>query len=127
MTDYLTFYGVPAPVSFAYPGGPYAGNIVSLLKDLGFRYARTTERACWNRDTSDPMRLPSYGISQNDMELFKKALENCQPGEAAVFTFHGIPDIVHPWCNNTEEFFIECLELLVKMQFRCCAMKDFAC
>lgn len=125
MMDYLSFYGIKEQVSFAYPGGPYAGNIVPLLEDLGFRYARTTEKFCWDKETTELMRIPSYGIAQDDMALFTEALESCQENQAVVFTFHGVPDIVHPWCNNTPEFFTACLDLLKEKGFRCCAMKDF--
>ncbi len=122
---FLADSGVPAPTSFAYPGGPFAENIVPLLRERGFTAARTTEPRQWEKAADDPMRIPAFAISKNDRLGFFSAVSRCRENNAVVLVFHGVPDTVHPWVNNTPECFREMMEYLRNEKFRVLSMRDF--
>ena len=118
---YITGSGVPAPVSFAYPGGPYAANAVGVLREFGIRYARTTESGAWDREKSDPLRLPIIG---NFDRAMKTAAEH--PDQAVILLYHGIPDTVHPRVNTKPEVFEKQMNLLHDNGFRVISIREFA-
>lgn len=120
-------YGIPEPVSFAYPGGPYAANAVEVLQECSLKYARTTEPGLWEPGKSDPMRLPCFAISEDRKENFHEAVKLASANEnaAAIILYHGVPDLHHPWCNTSEETFLEQMEFLAENDFRVLSMRDF--
>ena len=122
---FLADAGIPRPKSFAYPGGPFAENIVPLLRSRGFAAARTTEQRPWAKNTDDPMRIPAFPICKNDRLGFFRALSCCREDNAVVLVFHGVPDTVHPWVNNSPECFREFLEYLHNEGFRCVSMAEY--
>ncbi len=120
-------YGIPVPVSFAYPGGPFAANAVDILQQCGLKYARTTEHGLWQPGKSDPMRLACFVITDERAADFYKAAELASSDEnaAAVILYHGVPDIHHPWCSTEVETFMEHIEFLAANNFRVMSMRDF--
>ena len=120
-------YGIPRPVSFAYPGGPYAANAVKALQECGLKYARTTEPGLWEPGQSDPMRLPCFVITEEHKANFQEAvkLTSGNANAAAIILYHGIPDLHHPWCNTSETTFLEQMEFLADNGFRVLSMRDF--
>ena len=121
---FLVEAGIPAPTSFAYPGGPYAENIVSLLRERGFTAARTTEERPWEND-DDSMRIPAFSLSGDGRLGFFCAVSRCREENAVVLVFHGIPDTVHPWAGNTQECFLEYMEYLRNEGFRVVSMAEY--
>jgi len=123
LNAFLAENGVPEPVSFAYPGGPFAENAVPLLKKHGFRAARTTEAMPWEAKKHDPMRIPSTPL-QHDMELaFYSAVGAAGGGRVPVLLFHGVPDPVHEWVNTSPEFFAKCMKYLYDNGYRVISMR----
>lgn len=122
---FLADSGIPLPKSFAYPGGPFAENIVPLLKERGFSAARTTAQRPWRKSSDDPMRIPAFPVSQDDRLGFFRALSCCREDNAVVLVFHGIPDSVHPWVNNSPECFREYMEYLDNEGFRVVSMAEY--
>ena len=43
---------------------------------------------------------------------------------AAVLTYHGIPDTVHPWCNTPQKMFIRHMDILRDSGCRVMNMKE---
>lgn len=127
MDDFLAQYGIPKARSFAYPGGPYAGNAVPVLCSHGLSFARTTEHGVWNRDT-DLMRIPCYAVCDKDADFFEKAVSaaECDTDGAAVILYHGVPDEPHPWCSTTAELFESHMNYLYDNDFRVVSMAGFA-
>ncbi len=123
---FLADAGVAKPVSFAYPGGPFAPNAAPLLKRYGFRFARTTEERPWNPATDDPMRVPSFPIQGEDDERFFRIVGLATPSTPVVLVFHGVPDLVHPWVNTLPERFEHYMNYLKDHGFRVVAMRDIA-
>jgi len=108
MQDFLTAAGVPECRSFAYPGGPYAENAAPVLRDFGFRFARTTERRLYAPGVDDPLRLPAIPIQHEDPAPFQAALamlDAAPEDQVLILVYHGVPDEVHPHVNTPPEIF----------------------
>ena len=126
MNDLMKAYGIPSPVSFAYPGGPYAANAASFLSDYGIRFARTTELALWTKET-DLMRIPCFAVCDRQEELFTAGLELLGDREdaALVLLYHGVPDILHHHCSTTEKLFKTHMRYLADNNFRVMSMAEY--
>ena len=121
-------HGIPAPVSFAYPGGPVAENAIPLLKEMGF----TTARAC-NQiisgnipGTDNAFMLKAVAVQEDGGADFFRTVTDTQEDSDTILVFHGVPDIPHPWVNTSQEYFKRCMEFLAKGDFNVLAMKDIA-
>lgn len=123
LNDFLAENGVPSPVSFAYPGGPFAEGAVPLLKKHGLRAARTTECLPWEAKKHDPMQIPSFPLQHDDASAFFSALDGADEDHVPVLLFHGVPDIVHEWVNTSPEFFRKCMRYLADKGFRVISMR----
>jgi peptidoglycan/xylan/chitin deacetylase (PgdA/CDA1 family) len=117
--------GAPSPVSFAYPGGPFAGNAAKLLPEFGIRYARTTEHELWRKET-DPLRIPCFSVCNKEAEHFQKGLKLLEGNEdsALVLLYHGVPDIAHEHCTTDPELFAEHMKYLYDNGYRVLSMAD---
>ena len=124
LDDFLVDAGIPKPVTFAYPGGPYAENAVPILKKKGFLAARTTEQRAFDAKTDDPMRLPAIPIQGDDPALFRNAVSRATETEAVVLVFHGVPEYVHPWVHTDFERFKEYMAYLKENDFRVLSLRD---
>lgn len=124
LNDYLAGAGIPKPVSFAYPGGPYAANAVPVLKSRGFIAARSTERRTFNRKTDDPMNLPSWPMTGRDEE-FSDAVSRVHGENTVTLLFHGVPEYVHPWCNTDFPVFERYMNYLKENDFRVLSIRDY--
>lgn len=129
LNDLFTSLNIPSPVSFAYPGGPYAENAAAILPEFGLKCARTTEHALWDLKKTDPMRVPCFAICDKDIKNFDTALqmleENSSSDVAAVILYHGVPDIAHPWCSTEFELFSTHMKFLYDNKYNVISMKDF--
>jgi len=127
LNNILTGVGIPLPVSFAYPGGPYAPNAARILPESGIRFARTTEKAQWNRRTTDPMRIPCFSVCSKEQDNFDRALELSSEDDdsAVVILYHGVPDEVHLHCNTPPELFEKQMRHLYDNGFKVLSMRDF--
>ncbi len=128
LNAYFEKIGIPAPVSFAYPGGPYAANAAKILPEFGLRWARTTEHKIWDLRQIDPMRLPCFSVTENNESDFYTAVNLAEESDccAPVLLYHGVPDIHHPWCNTPEEMFAVHMKYLAENNFRVISMRQFA-
>ncbi len=124
LNDFLANAGIPKPLSFAYPGGPYVENAAGILKRMGFHAARTTEQRTFNRSKEDPMRLPAIPIQGDDPSLFRNAVARATETDAVVLVFHGVPEYVHPWVHTDFERFKEYMAYLKENAFRVVSLQD---
>lgn len=125
LNDWLAAAGVPAPESFAYPGGPFAPRAVEVLRRHGLRWAREVAGRAWAPGRDDPLRVPSIALQHDDRDAFRRALD-CAPGEVPVLVFHGVPDVVHPWVDTSPRFFAECMQWLADAGHEVLALEDCA-
>jgi peptidoglycan/xylan/chitin deacetylase (PgdA/CDA1 family) len=100
-------HGIPHPVSFCYPGYTTSGAAVKLLRELGYQYARTGGGKAYDPGTDDPLLVPQAfdGKPRSTLAQFKAAVAKAGNGKIAVMTFHGVPDIKHPWVNTEPKKF----------------------
>lgn len=122
---------IPRPTTFAYPCGEYDTAAIALLKQRGFRLARTTENRPWDPSTDNPLEVPSFVLTDAAPEAFASALQTTENTiqstghpHFAVFTFHGIPDYNHPWVTFSPENFRSSLELLKAGNWQVTALRD---
>lgn len=127
LNNILAGQGIPLPVSFAYPGGPYAENAARILPEFGIRFARTTEKARWNRRTTDPLRIPCFAVCSKEPDNFAQALElsSEDADSAVVILYHGVPDEVHPHCDTSPELFEKHMKYLSDNGFQVLSMSGF--
>jgi peptidoglycan/xylan/chitin deacetylase (PgdA/CDA1 family) len=127
LNDQLAQYGIPAPVSFAYPGGPYCAEAAQILPEFGIRAARTTEHGLWEKAKNDPMRVPCFSVSEQHENNFYAAVDLANEDEncAAMILYHGVPDLPHPWCSTPEDMFLKHMKYLADNNFRVMSMRDF--
>ena len=125
LNDFLAENGVPKPVSFAYPGGPYAENAVLVLKKYGFAAARTTGNIAWIPAKGDLMQIPCYPLQKNNLLGFYSCTSQADETKVPVLLYHGVPDPVHDWVDSSPEFFEACMDYLYKNDFRVVSMKQY--
>lgn len=130
MTDYLTkVCGVPSPISFAYPGGPYSEEMATILKRRGYKYARTCEERFYNPKADDPLKIPAFSICDQNYFVYFSKINNRLPTldfneNVPVLVFHGVPDVEHPWVNITPYHFEHLIAFLAGNGYQGIAFKD---
>ena len=132
--------GIPLPVTFCYPGYAHTPEAVDVLRKRGFQFARRgpAPEFAYDREggrgpaydpkVHDPLLVPTTGASGPnwDFDDFLWALDLAQDGKAAVFTFHGVPDLDHSWVHTEPEFFERCVQHWVDHDYTVIAMRDLA-
>lgn len=125
LNEFLAENGVPKPVTFAYPGGPFAEHAVPFLKKHGIVAARTTVQEPWDLKKQDLMQVPSYPLQKDSVHAFYYAVGfNADEDHVPVLLFHGVPDPVHDWVNTSPEFFRKCMKYLYDNGYRVISMKQ---
>ena len=131
-------YGVPAPVSFAYPGNAVEPDSLPLLEKLGFRFARRGgapeypyeqgNGVAYEPGRDHPLLLPSAGDARPfwTLENLKRATSQATNGRIAILQFHGAPDVEHPWVHTPRERFEEYIKYLHDEGFKAIALRDLA-
>ena len=131
-------HGVPAPVSFAYPGNAIEPAGLQILEELGFRFARRGgapeypyeegNGVAYEPGRDHPLLLPSAGDARPfwTLENLKRATSQAKNGRIAILQFHGAPDLEHPWVHTPRERFEEYMKYLHDEGFTAIAVRDLA-
>lgn len=131
-------YGIPRPVSFAWPGNAFHTNALPVLHRAGIRFARRGGEPevpysegggiAFEPGADHPLLIPSAGDGRPDWTLdnLKRAVSLGGNGRIPVLQFHGVPDLDHPWVNTPRERFEEYLAWLHQEGYRCIALRDLA-
>jgi peptidoglycan-N-acetylglucosamine deacetylase len=95
-------HAIPKPLTFCYPGYGASPTAAQFLRNRGYRFARAGGNRAFNPLKDDPLLLPQAfdGKPGSTLESFKTAVEKARDGEIAILTFHGVPDIQHPWVST---------------------------
>ncbi len=129
-------FGIPRPVSFAYPGNAIHPGALPVLRDLGIRWARRGAQPEFPYETGrgvayepwedHPLLIPTTGDARPawTLEDLQRAVAPARNGRIAVLQFHGVPDREHPWVNTPPERFAEYMQWLKDNGYRCIAVRD---
>jgi peptidoglycan/xylan/chitin deacetylase (PgdA/CDA1 family) len=119
-------YGIPKPISFAYPGNRADSLSQVVLKEMGYQFARAGGSKFYNPAKDARLELPSFTMGSGDKLGLRtlKALQVTQPGQIIIFTIHGVPDIAHPDYTTTEEAFTKYLQYMKENNFKVIAVKE---
>jgi len=120
-------FGIPKPVSFAYPGYDTDSLSQVVLKEMGYSFARIGGGKAYNPEEQKPLLIPSFsttGTVEKARDRVLKVLRDAQPGQIIVFTIHGVPDTAHPNVTTSPEYFTEYLQFMSDHHFKVIAMRD---
>jgi len=129
---------VPKPVSFSWTGNHYGPETITILKKLGYKFARRGPQPgipssevlgageLYDPAKNHPLLIPSSGLAVPSwtLENFKKIVAPAKDGKIVVLQFHGVPDLRHPFCSTPAERFQEFVEYLSREKFNVIAMRD---
>jgi hypothetical protein len=59
------------------------------------------------------------------LEQFKKAVDQADEKHIPILTFHGVPDIEHPWVNTDQKKFMQYMNYLKANNFKVIALRDY--
>ena len=131
-------YGITEPTTFCYPGYSNGPEAVAVLRERGFRFARRGADPEFPYDNEggrgrayapaihDPLLIPTTGASgpKWDFDDFLWALDQARDGHIAVLTFHGVPDLDHPWVDTKPDLFERYVTHLRDNDFTVVALRD---
>jgi peptidoglycan/xylan/chitin deacetylase (PgdA/CDA1 family) len=95
-------HSIPKPRTFCYPGYGASPTAAQFLRNRGYVFARAGGSRAFDPLKDDPLLLPQAfdGKPGSTLESFKAAVEKARDGQIAILTFHGVPDIEHPWVST---------------------------
>lgn len=119
-------HGLPRPISFCYPGYTTSMACVKILRKRGYLFARTGGARAYDPDKDDPLLMPQAfdGKPKSTLAQFKEAVAKAGNGRIAVMTFHGVPDVKHPWVNTDPKKFEAYMKHLKETGCRVIALRD---
>ncbi|KDN55443.1 sialate O-acetylesterase [Flavobacterium seoulense] len=119
-------FGIPKPVSFAYPGNRYDTISQRILKESGYQFARAGGAKLYEEGVDSKLAIPSFTVisSEKYEKRTLEALKNLNDEQVLVLTFHGVPDILDPDYSTSVDFFKEILQFLKENKCQVVAMKD---
>jgi peptidoglycan/xylan/chitin deacetylase (PgdA/CDA1 family) len=119
-------FGIPKPISFAYPGNRNDSTSQGILKEMGYQFARIGGSKYYKANEDSKLAIPSYTVisSAKYKERTLKALQDLKEKDVLVLTFHGVPDLIHPDYSTSIDFLKEILQFIKEKKFQVIAMKD---
>ena len=133
-------HGIPRPTTFCYPGSHTSAEAVEVIKAKGYLFAR---RACepvtvlpdyqrggngpaYDPKKDHPLLIPATGHPGADSTFDEvvEAVEQARDGKISVLTFHGVPDLDHPFCSTDPEIFEAGVKYLAENDYTVIALRD---
>ena len=133
-------YGIPQPTTFCYPGYSHSEAAAQVLAEHGFHFARRGvapefpysgegERGpTYNPALHHPLLIPTTGAAGPnwDFDDFTWALTQATDRNITILTFHGVPDVEHPWVHTEPEQFEVYMAHLAENDCKVIALRDLA-
>lgn len=116
--------GIAVPTNFAYPGYGLNSDVLDFLEDKGYVFARAGGSRPYDPLVDHPFLIPSWACDETNEAEILEALGQAQNGKITVLTFHGVPDIEHPWVNTPPELFKRYLKYLDEKGYTVVALRD---
>ena len=139
MESTLAEFGIPKPVSFAWPGGAFGPEGRAVLIEHGYLFGRrvihpefplgsTLEGPVYDPTVNDPFLIPTYGLMGDGWSLdhFSTVVSKSRGGRAVVLCFHGVPDQLNPDLSVSPARFEQFMLHLARGGYRGIAMRDLA-
>lgn len=117
-------YGIPRPVSFAYPAYDTDPSAIQTLQEEDYFFARVGGSQPYDPEKDHPYLIPSFSTTGDDKQRVLDAIQQAKDGKIVVLTIHGVPDDAHPWVNTPPELFEEYLQYLHDNQYTVIALRD---
>lgn len=119
-------HGIPRPISFCYPGYETSDAAVKVLQERGYKFARAGGAQAFDLAKDNPLALPQAfdGKPDSTFDQFKAATALAKDGHIVVMTFHGVPDIKHPWVSTLPALFEQYMKHLKEQGCRVIALRD---
>ena len=129
-------HGIPAPVTFAWPGNALTPAAFETLKNHGILFARRGGAPEYPYDEGrgfafepgqdHPLLIPSAGDARPKWSLpdFIRAVRQARDGRIALLQFHGVPDTAHDWVSSNQQNFEAYMKYLKLEDYRVIALRD---
>lgn len=129
-------HGIPAPVTFAWPGNATSLQAFPVLKEHGILFARRGgapeypyekgQGFAFQPGADHPLLLPSAGDARPKwtLEDFVQAAEQARAGRIAILQFHGTPDTAHDWVSTEQQNFEAFMHYLATHGYKVKALRD---
>lgn len=120
-------HGIAHPISFCYPGYATAPKALKVLKDKNYKFARAGGNKASEVGKENLLLLPQAfdAKPKSTLDQFKKAVDQADAQHIPILTFHGVPDIEHPWVNTDPEKFKRYMKYLKDNNFKVIALRDY--
>lgn len=117
---------IPRPTSFCYPGYRTNAAALKVLSGRGYQFARAGGSRVYDPQMDNALLMPQAfdGKPDSTLEQFKTAVAKARDGKISIMTFHGVPDIKHPWVNTDPEKFKLYLQHLKETGCNVIALRD---
>ncbi len=131
-------HGVPAPVTFAWPGNATSLQAFPVLKEHGILFARRGgapeypyekgQGFAFQPGADHPLLLPSAGDARPKwtLENFIQAAEQARAGRIAILQFHGTPDTAHDWVSTEQQNFEAFMHYLATHGYKVIALRELS-
>ncbi|MFO0975202.1 MAG: polysaccharide deacetylase family protein [Planctomycetaceae bacterium] len=129
-------HGIPAPVTFSWPGNAMTPKAFPILRKHGILYARRGGAPEYPYEEGrgfalepgkdHPLMVPSAGDARPKWTLpdFVRAATQAREGRIAVMQFHGVPDTAHDWVSSSQQNFEAYLKFLKLEGYTVIALRD---
>jgi len=115
---------ISKPMNFAYPGYGLNSEVLSFLNKQEVVFARAGGSRAYDPLTDHPYLIPSWAPNADNKKEILAALEKAHDGKIVILTFHGVPDVEHPWVTTPLALFKEYLDYLAHNGYKVIALKD---
>lgn len=115
---------IEEPVSFAYPGYSLSQDVIAVLLEKGYHFARAGGSRVYEPESDFPLLVPSWAMNAENKPQIMEAFNKARDGKVVVLTIHGVPDVEHPWVNTPPELFREYLQYLAENRYTVVALRD---
>jgi len=116
--------GIEKPTNFAYPGYNLSRQVLEILLEKGYKFARAGGGRAYDPMSDYPLLVPSWAMNEGNKEQIMAAFNQARNGRIVVLTIHGVPDVEHPWVNTSPELFKEYLKYLSEHHFKVISLRD---
>ena len=136
IADQCVAHGIPAPITFAWPGNALTPAALDTLRQHGILFARRGGAPEYPYDEGrgfafepgqdHPLLIPSAGDARPKWTLpdFIRAVQQARDGRIAVIQFHGVPDTAHDWVSSSRQNFEAYLKYLNLEGYTVLALRD---